>query len=156
MYIPVVYLLAPFIGGMLTAAVSRNKKSSMWYEKLKQSPATPPKWAFGVAWTTLYILLGVSGYLLASSCDKPCTIMAVFLTQLILNFMWMPVFFGCRAPRAGLVVVIATLISTCVAIYYAFRVSPAAAYFMLPYACWLLFACYLNAYIVIQNPSENA
>ena len=69
-----------------------------WYAQLKKPPFTPPGWIFGPTWTVLYVLIGGTGWWLWQRAHGEW-LMKLWWTQLVLNFMWSPVFFGLRETR---------------------------------------------------------
>ena len=117
-----------------------------WYHALALPPFTPPDALFGLAWGVLYILLGTAAFLafgrgLSLSARKP---LILFIVQLALNAWWTPVFFGRRDPAAALLI-LALMLAEGVWLAYALgRRNRAAAWLLLPYGLWLMYAAYLN------------
>ena len=79
-----------------------------WYIYLNKPFFAPPNWLFGPAWTLLYFLMGVAVYRIWTMKPSKKTKEAInyFLAQLGINFMWTPIFFGLKAPVAGLAIII--------------------------------------------------
>ncbi|MBS7631876.1 tryptophan-rich sensory protein [Candidatus Bathyarchaeota archaeon] len=126
-----------------------------WYASLRKPAFSPPNWLFAPAWTTLYILMGVSVYLIWSKgLHKPHvkTALAVFLIQLILNAVWSPAFFGLRSPLAGFVIIVILWVAILLTILSFLRISKAAGLLLIPYIAWVSFAAVLNCSILILNP----
>lgn len=125
-----------------------------WYASLNKPPFAPPNWLFGPVWTLLYFLMGIS-FCLNWQMDgkKKQTKEAVnyFLAQLVLNFMWSPIFFGLRSPLLGLITIIAMWTMTLLTIQKFYPLSKWSAYLLLPYLLWVSFATILNASIVVLN-----
>lgn len=117
-----------------------------WYHALALPPFTPPDALFGLAWGVLYVLLGTAAFLafgrgLSPSARKP---LILFIVQLALNAWWTPVFFGRHDPAASLLI-LALMLAEGVWLAYAFwRKNRAAAWLLLPYGLWLIYAAYLN------------
>lgn len=125
-----------------------------WYSTLNKPSFAPPNWIFGPVWTLLYFLMGVAFYLIWKQNQKKKTVKTAklfFLTQLGLNFLWSPVFFGLKAPTLGLIIIFAMLILIGVTIKKFYPLSRLASYLLLPYLLWVSFATVLNAAIVILN-----
>lgn len=125
-----------------------------WYAYLNKPPFSPPNWLFGPVWTVLYLLMGISFYLIWQRGWKKkqnITARNYFLTQLGLNFIWTPIFFGLRAPLLALVVIIAMWVATVVTIQKLYPISKWAAYLLVPYLLWISFATILNMFIVVLN-----
>ena len=74
-----------------------------------------------------------------------------FLAQLGINFMWTPIFFGLKAPVAGLAIIISMWLMILFTIKKFLGINKIAGYLMLPYIAWVTFATMLNAAIVILN-----
>ncbi len=127
---------------------------SGWYVTLAKPWFTPPNWLFGPAWTILYILMGISLWLVIKDGIREQPIrkgIILFLVQLLVNLLWSVIFFGMRSPLGGLVTIL-ILIALIVMTIRQFRiVSTRAAYLLVPYLCWTAFATILNAAIVILN-----
>lgn len=126
-----------------------------WYATLDKPPFTPPNWLFAPAWITLYLLMGVSAFIVwrKGLDSRPIRVaLMVFLAQLILNALWSVVFFGLQSPLYGVVVIIALWIAILFTILNFYKISTAAAIILLPYILWVSFATVLNISIWILNP----
>jgi benzodiazapine receptor len=126
---------------------------STWYSALNRSTLTPPNYVFPVAWTILYGIIGVCGWLIwrASSFPKLSIIKTLYVAQLILNWSWTPLFFHYHLTGLSLVVLVAMDILVCALICIAYRRMRAVSLLMIPYLSWILFATYLNFYIWWYN-----
>lgn len=135
--------------GSLSGLVSGANYGIPWFVALDKPWFMPPAWAFPLAWTTLYILMGFAlGQVLA----EPATparrgAITLFILQLLLNLVWAPIFFA--AHRIGLALgLIGVLDLTVLATIAAFRlIRPTAALLLVPYALWLALATALNVAI---------
>ena len=145
--VPVVLLL-----GMASGWLSNSGYGNDWFDRLAKPSFMPPGWAFPVAWTILYILMGVAiGLVIETQSPLRNLAIALFVVQLVLNLAWSPVFFGMHQARAGLaIIVILFAVATATTIAF-WRVQPTAAMLMLPYLAWLLLASALNGAIVRLN-----
>lgn len=135
-------LVASFAPGAFGARFQPGE----WYAQLAKSPLTPPGWVFPIAWTTLYITIGVALYvvLIHTSGRERRIPVAVFALQLVFNGAWSWLFFGCHAVAAALIE-IGVLWVSIVAMGLAFaRHSRFAGALLLPYLAWVSFATYLN------------
>ncbi len=125
-----------------------------WYAGLIKPPLTPPAWVFGPVWTTLYILMGISLYLVVREGMENQPVrqgIILFSAQLLVNVLWSVAFFGLHSPVLGvatIVILIALIIAT---IYYFNRVSRTAAVLLVPYIAWVGIATYLNTLILFLN-----
>jgi len=140
---------AGFIGSIFTAPNVPG-----WYASLAKPLFTPPSWLFAPVWTALYLLMGISVFLvwrrgLAESRVKAA--LAVFAAQLVLNVLWSFAFFGRQSPLAGLWVIAALWIMIVATIVSFSRVSAPAAILLAPYILWVSFAAVLNAELFRLN-----
>lgn len=125
-----------------------------WYATLNKPVFSPPNWLFGPAWTLLYMLMGISFALIWDKGwkkKKNRNAGYLFALQLLLNFIWTPIFFGLHAPILGLIAIIALLLSIHLTMKAFYPISRNAYYLLIPYICWVTFATLLNASIVILN-----
>lgn len=146
----VVSLLISLGTGGLSALLTRNSMDT--YGNYQQPPLAPPAWLFPVVWTVLFVLMGISAYLVYES-QKPGwrAALLVYAIQLAVNFVWPLLFFrlGLLMPAFWWLVLLLLLIVWMIVLF--FRVSPAAAYLQIPYLLWTLFAAYLNLAIALLN-----
>jgi tryptophan-rich sensory protein len=114
-----------------------------WYQSLNKPAWNPPNWIFGPVWTTLYVMMGVSAWLVWQRIGaKPALVM--FLIQLALNAAWTPVFFGLKNPGAAMFIIVAMWCAIAATIAAFWPRSRAAAYLLFPYLAWVTFASALN------------
>ncbi len=128
-----------------------------WYRTIKKPSFNPPSWVFGPVWTTLYILMAISAWLVTVSSESTLRTvgLGMFVAQLMLNLAWSWIFFhkhaiGSAAVEVGLlwcVIGATTLVFS--------RVSLIAAGLMLPYWAWVSFASILNVTIWRLNPNAG-
>ena len=125
-----------------------------WYATLVKPSFSPPNFIFAPVWTTLYILMGISVYLVWSEgINKRAVKVAVgiFVVQLFLNLLWSVFFFGLRSPSlalAGIVILWIAILLTMIKFY---KISKPAMYLLIPYLSWVSFATILNLFIVLLN-----
>lgn len=132
-------LLAGAIGSIFTF-----QSIPIWYSGLNKPSFTPPSWIFAPAWTALYLLMGISLYLVWQKTQK---ISKTFLLQLGLNVLWSIAFFGLRSPLYGLAVIIPLWFAIAVTIIEFNKTSRKAALLLLPYLAWVSFAAALNFFV---------
>ena len=144
-FIPIVLAFA--VGAM--GSYIQGEALEEWYPYLVKSPATPPPIAFPIAWSILYLLMGISAGTLLVRGDV--SVVRLWLLQLLLNFLWSVCFFALRSPFMGLLVILALVVVVFAYIIYAAWRRKAAAWLFVPYLLWLIFATYLNGYIYINN-----
>jgi translocator protein len=124
-----------------------------WYATLNQPSFNPPNWVFGPVWTILYILMGISLFLVGKqdrSKERNVAIF-VFLIQLALNFGWSIIFFYYQMIGLALLEIILLWISIITMLFLFHKIKPLAAYINIPYLLWVAFASILNASYYILN-----
>ena len=140
------------LAGLTAAAavVGSQFEPGEWYAALQKPALTPPPIVFPVVWTTLYVLIAISGFL-AWRAGGWSVAIALWLAQMALNFAWAPVFFGLHRPGAALVIVLAMLLAIAAFIVTRWNADRVSALLFVPYAAWVAFASLLNASIVVLN-----
>ena len=139
--------------GFLSSFFMRDSLGT-WYVYLKKPFFTPPSWVFAPAWTILYILMGVSAFLVwkhGFENKKIKTALYVFLAQLVLNMSWTFAFFGMQSTLSGLVVIVMLWIAIAVTIFLFYKIARVSGFLLLPYIAWVSFALLLNVSIFYLN-----
>jgi tryptophan-rich sensory protein len=144
----------PFLTGLMDEPFITTEAGGIWYTNLHKPFFNPPDWVFAPVWMTLYVMMGVSSFLIWQK-DleyKPVRVaMTWYIIQIILNAIWTPLFFGMQSPLLGLVDVIGLLAAIIVTIVLFFKISRLAALLLVPYLAWVSFAAVLNAAIYLLN-----
>lgn len=147
--VPLILLLG-FASGRLAPSGDENP----WFVALAKPAIMPPGWAFPVAWSILYVLLGLALAIVinarGSSARGPALI--VFALQMVLNFAWTPVFFGMHQVVTALILIAALLVLVALTILLFWRVRKLAGALLIPYILWLGFAFVLLLQIHQLNP----
>ena len=135
------------IGGVIGSLT--KPEISTWYSTLNRSTLTPPNYVFPIAWTILYGIIGTCGWLIwrPQAFPKLSVIKTLYVTQLILNWSWTPLFFHYHLTGLSLVVLVAMDILVATIIWLSYRKIRLVSVLMMPYLLWILFATYLNFYI---------
>ncbi len=125
-----------------------------WYASLNKPFFSPPNWLFGPVWSFLYLLMGISLFLIwvndVPAIQKRKAVILYFI-QLTLNTLWSVIFFGMRLPSLALVEIL-ILETTIILTALQFRkISVKAARLLIPYILWVAFATMLNLSIVVLN-----
>ncbi len=115
-----------------------------WYAALAKPSFNPPDWLFGPAWSVLYVMIAIAGWRLWNRARSSAA-MKLWWLQLVVNFLWSPVFFAAHRIDLALVVVLLMLLSILAFIAAAWRTDRIASLLFLPYAAWVAFAALLNA-----------
>lgn len=128
-------------------------RNMQWYNSLDKAPLSPPDWVFAPVWTILYITIAISLFLfLKTGINKEKILpLILFSIQMLLNFVWTPVFFGMQNIRGAYIILVLLIIFLILTITSFFKFSKAAAYLLIPYLLWSAFAAYLNYMIMVRN-----
>ncbi len=145
-------IVIPLIIGFLSSFFTMNSIPT-WYNSLIKPSLTPPNWVFFPAWTILYILMGISLYLVwrKGFNKKTKTAIYFFSTQLLLNFLWTFLFFGLKQLFIASLEIVVLWILILVTIIKFYKVSKTAAYLLIPYILWVTFASYLSFSVFLLN-----
>jgi benzodiazapine receptor len=132
------------LGGIFTIAEIPN-----WYAGLNKPSFNPPNWIFGPMWTTLYVLMGISFYLIWKLPVSTTRTKAIrlFIIQFVLNFCWSIIFFSMHQIGWALLEIIAMWVFILLTIVQFRKLSILAAVLLIPYLLWVSFACILNGSI---------
>lgn len=147
----VIPVVVCFLVGLI-ASRFQTESIENWYPYLNKPSLTPPNIAFPIAWSILYLLMGISiGLVLNSNVAGKKEIISLFVIQLVLNFSWSISFFYLQNPLFGLVNIVILDVFVILYIVKTYRVLKSSSYLFMPYLLWILFATYLNAYIFFYN-----
>lgn len=146
-------LAIPLLVGGLSAFLTKDSIRS--YEEMNKPPLSPPGIVFPIVWTILYILMGISMYLIVTDDsigkEERKGIYIAYGVQLLLNFIWTPVFFV--FSNYFLASVILALLIGFVWRWFVAMVTKnrVAGLLQIPYLIWCAFAFYLNVATVGLN-----
>lgn len=150
----IISLLLPLIlGGIVGIFLASSGKLEI-YNEFFRPPLSPPSWVFPAVWTILYIIMGVSAYLIMTA-DVPKGIredaLWQYFVQLGVNLIW-PILFFYFDLRLGAFIWIIVLIAAAFKMFTDFWfISKPAALLQIPYIIWIFFAAYLNGAIFLLN-----
>ena len=135
-------------GAGIIGSIFTLNSVNTWYLTLEKPFFNPPSFVFGPVWTILYLLMGVSLFLVWG---KKKTDLKWFWIQLSLNTAWSIIFFGLKNPLFAFIIIILLWISILQTIRSFKKVNKTASYLLYPYLFWLSFASILNLSIVLLN-----
>ena len=151
--------LPPFLAGVL-GALTMSRGLQVWYVTLTKPFFNPPGWLFGPVWTILYFLMGLAtwiilkrryGLLQLKQKELQRQALQFYLVQIILNFLWSPVFFAFHSPMIAVFILISLLVIFIqMTIIYA-RLDKRTLWCLIPNIAWLAFATLLNLSLVFLN-----
>jgi tryptophan-rich sensory protein len=150
--VPLVLLL-----GTVSGRLANSGYGNSWFDALVKPALMPPGFVFGLAWTILYICLGLALALILHARGARGRRLAVglFVVQLVLNYAWSPIFFAAHQVDLAFIVIVLMIILSAVAALLFARIRRAAALLMLPYLAWLFFAAYLTWQVGVLNPDAE-
>ena len=150
--VPAVLLL-----GFLSGKTAPTGPENPWFMGLNMPEIMPPTWAFPLAWTLLYLLMGIALALVCAAWGARGRGLAIafFIVQLLVNLAWTPVFFGMQDIEKALMVIGALDVLVLITVILFWRVRRLAAVLMLPYLAWILFATALNWQFLELNPDAK-
>ncbi|NNF79791.1 MAG: tryptophan-rich sensory protein [Rhizobiales bacterium] len=121
-----------------------------WYANLTKPSFNPPNWIFGPVWTILYVFIAIVGWRVWQQNPRgPATF--VWTLQLVLNFLWSPVFFTSHEIGLALVIILTLLTTIIVFIVWEWPRDRLVSLLFVPYAAWVAFASLLNVSILMLN-----
>ncbi len=147
----IINIAIPLGVGALSAFLTMDSMAR--FGALEQPPLSPPAWLFPVVWSVLYILMGVSSYLVTVS-GKPArakTALTVYGVHLFFNFMWSVIFFNLESYLFAFIWLIALLVLIIVTAVLFYGIDKRAGSLFIPYILWVTFAGYLNFAIFLLN-----
>ncbi|MFH0814826.1 MAG: TspO/MBR family protein [Candidatus Falkowbacteria bacterium] len=133
---------AGMVGSIFTAPAIQA-----WYVGINKPSFNPPNWIFAPVWTTLFLLMGVSLFLVwTKKTDRKLkkSAMVFFCAQLALNIVWSIIFFGLHSPAWAFADIIALWVLILLNAIYFYKISKAAGWLYVPYLLWVAFASVLN------------
>lgn len=116
-----------------------------FYSDIQLSSLNPPNFIFPAVWTVLYVLLVIAFDLVLDNKEQsPLPVTWSFILNMLLQVLWCYAFFGKGYFLAGYIIILVLIVSTIFLIFQFYHRNHIAAYMLIPYLLWLLFAAYLN------------
>lgn len=146
----VISIAIPLIVGLISGLLSMGGMKE--FNSLTKPFLAPPGFIFPIVWTILYVLMGISSYIIYQENDyhSDCCL-KIYALNLFVNFLWSPIFFGLNLRLFALIWIILLDIVVAFMILCFYKVNKKAAYYQIPYFVWCLFATYLNLMFYILN-----
>ena len=145
----IIAILIPLAVGSFSALISGNMSL---YSTINKPAFSPPSIVFPIVWTILYVLMGISSYIIYSSDSADKTkALKIYALQLFFNFCWSILFFRYNLYLLSFLWLVILIVLICIMIKDFYKINPAAAYLQIPYLLWCIFAAYLNFSIYTMN-----
>ena len=154
----IIAIIIPLLVGGVSAFLTNDVM--MVFNTIKKPPLAPPGILFPIVWSILYVLMGISSYLINElNVDKLSgkkvalrkNTLIIYVVQLVFNFFWSIIFFKFSMYKFAFVWLVILWIMVFIFIKNAMKLNKTAAYLMIPYLLWMTFAGYLNIMISIFN-----
>lgn len=147
----IIFILLTEAVGIISGLLSRNGIQE--YEEIMGSVLTPPAILFPIVWTILYLLQGIGAtrIRLSSSSHSRIPGLLVFIFQLMVNFLWSPIFFNLQAFGWALLWLMLLWVLIVLMILLYRKNDRIAAWLQFPYLIWVSFAGYLNYIAWVLN-----
>lgn len=141
------FLIFPlvFLALVLGGLASSNTSTDVWYQSLNKSDLNPPGFVFGIVWPILYIFMSISAYRTFTETGR------IFFIQLVFNTAWSWMFFAFHMPFLALLNIWMLIYWNTSLAFKMIKIDKLSAILYSPYVIWLIFASYLNLFIVINN-----
>ena len=142
-------IIAPLVVGGVSALLTMDA--------MKQPPLSPPAILFPIAWTILYVLMGLASYFICMAGanggkkekELAKSALTIYGIQLVFNFFWSIIFFNLKWYWPALAWLVIMLILVIILTVKAKKLSNPAFFMLIPYVLWCIFATYLNIGIAI-------
>lgn len=134
------------VAGLLT------RSSVMDYAMLEKPSFAPPSWLFPIVWGVLYILMGISAYIIYDSfCSNRTNAIRLYGIQLALNFLWPIIFFNLKLYFFAFIWILSLWVAIILMTISFYRCNKFAAYLQIPYLLWVTFATLLTYAVAVMN-----
>lgn len=147
-FISITRILLPLILGSLIGFIIGN---FTYYETLIKPPLSPSKIIFPIAWSIIYLLMGISYNIIINKTKNKKLIQVIYYLQLIVNLLWSPIFFTLKLKLLSVIWILLLLLLVSIQIKVYYKENKISSYLNIPYILWIIFATYLTIGIYILN-----
>lgn len=145
-----IIVFLPLVGGLISSMMAKGQMQA--FADMNKPALAPPAWLFPIAWTILYLLMGVALLLMIKSHHEyKVGAISLFISQLLMNYLWTPTFFGRQEYWMAFVILVSMWMTTVICAIVARKVNIWATYCLIPLILWTTFAGYLNAGVAVLN-----
>lgn len=145
-------VILPVLGGILVGYITKN--SAMIYESLEKPIFSPPAIVFPIVWIVMYILMGLASYRIymhRELGEDVGSTLFFYLVQLLLNYLWPLLFFSFRLYGLAFIELVILFIFIIITFIKFFKIDKVAAFLLIPYVIWTVFAGALNFFLWMFN-----
>ena len=128
----IIFIAIPLVLGVIVGLITSKGSSS--YDGIV------PGWIFPVVWSILYIMMGISSYLIRD--DRK--LLNIYIVSLVMNLLWPIIFFGFKLKVLGFFWILLLILVVGYMIYRFYDKNKVSAYLLIPYLLWIIFASILN------------
>lgn len=128
----IVFIAIPLVLGVIVGLITSKGSSS--YDGIV------PGWIFPVVWSILYVMMGISSYLIRD--DRK--LINIYIVSLVMNLLWPIIFFGFKLKVLGFFWILILILVVGYMIYRFYDKNKVSAYLLIPYLLWIIFASILN------------
>lgn len=149
----IAFIIIAQLAGVVGSVFTANSVNT-WYKEISRPPFTPPNWLFAPVWISLYLLMGISAYLVWRKGAKKKEVkiaLIIFFIQLILNSIWSILFFGLHLILISFIEILLLWFAILFMIIKFYPVSKIASLIQIPYILWVSFAAVLNFSFALLN-----
>lgn len=143
-----IIIFIPIILGTIIGILLMD--SYVFYQGLIKPPLAPPNWLFPIAWSILYLLMGISYYKIIDKTDD-VIVRQIYRIQLFFNLVWPVIFFIFELLLLSSIWIVCLDVLVIIMIYMFYKIDSKAGLLQIPYLIWILFATYLNISIFVLN-----
>lgn len=133
----ILYIAIPLLLGGIVGFIT--SKESMNYNGIVD------EWVFPIVWSILYILMGISSYIVRNNKE----LMSIYKVNLVINLLWSIIFFTLNFKVFGFFWILLLILVVGYMMYKFYNKNKISAYLLIPYLLWLIFASILNLMEII-------
>lgn len=142
-----------FFSALMTSYFVRSGLEG-FYASLDKPLQTPSNLYFRYVWGGIYLLL-FSGFYIAlnvkKTTEQTLDLNALFLMQLFLQILWAFCFFYMYQIGLSALIIVLLVMVSALLMHSLFFISRWSFLLFMPYFLWLLFATYLNIFLIFLN-----
>ena len=147
-YLNIFYIFLPLVLGSLMGIIVSNFND---YQTLIKPPFSPPSIVFPIAWSIIYLLLGLSYFFYKNKYEEFNLTCIIYYLSLLINLLWSIIFFALKLRLLAIIWIISLLISLILLEYLFFKQSRISFYLNIFYTLWVIYATYLTIGVYLLN-----